>query len=132
MGKLSGKSALITGGGQGIGRGIAMALAKDGASVAIVGRTVEKLEKVVAEIEANSERVLAEKRAKEETARLKAEKEETERISKEKEAARLKAEKEEIENGVDKSQPNYIETLNQRFKVKSYFFINHSINFRRN
>lgn len=51
MGKLSGKSALITGGGQGIGRGIAMALAKDGASVAIVGRTVEKLEKVVAEIE---------------------------------------------------------------------------------
>jgi len=37
-GKLEGKSALVTGGDQGIGRGVALRLAEDGADVAIVYR----------------------------------------------------------------------------------------------
>ncbi|REK25082.1 MAG: SDR family NAD(P)-dependent oxidoreductase [Actinobacteria bacterium] len=51
MGKLNGKRALVTGGGQGIGRGIALALAAKGASVAVMGRTPDKVEKAAAEIE---------------------------------------------------------------------------------
>jgi NAD(P)-dependent dehydrogenase (short-subunit alcohol dehydrogenase family) len=51
MGELDGKVALVTGAGQGSGRGIALALADAGAAVAVVGRTVSKLDDVVAEIE---------------------------------------------------------------------------------
>jgi NAD(P)-dependent dehydrogenase (short-subunit alcohol dehydrogenase family) len=40
---LSGRRALVTGGGQGIGLGIAMALAGEGASVALMGRTEAKV-----------------------------------------------------------------------------------------
>jgi 2-hydroxycyclohexanecarboxyl-CoA dehydrogenase len=47
---LNGKVAIVTGAGQGIGRGIALALAKEGAQVAAVGRTAAKVEKVAAEI----------------------------------------------------------------------------------
>lgn len=43
MGKLDGKIALITGAGQGIGQGIALALAKEGAAIAVAGRTESKL-----------------------------------------------------------------------------------------
>ncbi|CAN5258507.1 SDR family oxidoreductase [Rhodococcus qingshengii] len=43
MGKLEGKVALITGAGQGIGQGIALALAKEGAVIAVAGRTESKL-----------------------------------------------------------------------------------------
>jgi len=43
MGKLEGKVALITGAGQGIGQGIALALAKEGAGIAVAGRTESKL-----------------------------------------------------------------------------------------
>jgi NAD(P)-dependent dehydrogenase (short-subunit alcohol dehydrogenase family) len=41
--ELSGKTALITGGGSGIGLGIALALAREGCRVAISGRNEEKL-----------------------------------------------------------------------------------------
>lgn len=44
MGNLDGKVAVITGAGQGVGQGIALALASEGASVAVLGRTAAKLE----------------------------------------------------------------------------------------
>jgi 2-hydroxycyclohexanecarboxyl-CoA dehydrogenase len=50
--RLTGKAALVTGAGQGVGRGIATALAKEGAAVAVVGRTLAKCESVVDEIRA--------------------------------------------------------------------------------
>ncbi|MFF3335269.1 SDR family NAD(P)-dependent oxidoreductase [Streptomyces sp. NPDC002888] len=50
MGRLSGKTALVTGGGQGVGRGIALALAAEGAAVAITGRTEGTLKDTAGEI----------------------------------------------------------------------------------
>ena len=50
MGNLSGKIALVTGAGQGVGQGIAWALSAEGASVAVAGRTLSKLEATCAEI----------------------------------------------------------------------------------
>lgn len=50
MGKLDGKIAVITGGGSGIGFAIAQRFAEDGASVVLVGRTKERLDRAVAEI----------------------------------------------------------------------------------
>jgi NAD(P)-dependent dehydrogenase (short-subunit alcohol dehydrogenase family) len=50
MGALDGKVALITGAGQGVGQGIAYALAADGAKIAVAGRTLGKCEDTVAEI----------------------------------------------------------------------------------
>ena len=41
---LTGKTALITGGGQGVGQGIGLALAKQGANIVVTGRTLEKCE----------------------------------------------------------------------------------------
>lgn len=44
MGTLDGKIALVTGAGQGVGQGIALALATEGVDVAVLGRTADKLE----------------------------------------------------------------------------------------
>lgn len=49
---LDGKCAIVTGGGTGIGRAIALALAQNGANVVVAGRRLEPLERVVAEIRA--------------------------------------------------------------------------------
>lgn len=50
MGILDGRGAIVTGAGQGVGRGIALALAEEGAHVAVLGRTADKLSKTCAEI----------------------------------------------------------------------------------
>ena len=47
--RLDGETAIVTGGGTGIGRAIALALASAGASVAITGRRWEPLQKTAAE-----------------------------------------------------------------------------------
>ena len=52
MSTLTGRVAVVTGGGHGVGRGIALALAGAGASVAVCGRTQETLTAVRLEIEA--------------------------------------------------------------------------------
>jgi NAD(P)-dependent dehydrogenase (short-subunit alcohol dehydrogenase family) len=49
MNRLEGLTAVVTGAGQGIGRGIALALAKEGAAVALAGRTGAKVESVLGE-----------------------------------------------------------------------------------
>lgn len=49
---LKGRAAIITGGGSGIGKGCALAMAEAGARVLIVGRRLGKLDEVKAEIDA--------------------------------------------------------------------------------
>lgn len=53
MGVLDGQAALVTGGGSGIGRAAALALAGDGALVALVGRRSHLLEETARLIEAS-------------------------------------------------------------------------------
>jgi 3-oxoacyl-[acyl-carrier protein] reductase len=50
--KLEGRVALVTGASQGIGHACALALAREGASVAVAARNREKLDELVAEIAA--------------------------------------------------------------------------------
>lgn len=54
IGNVDGRVALVTGGNSGMGAEIAWLLARGGASVAVVGRDRERLEKSVARIEAES------------------------------------------------------------------------------
>jgi NAD(P)-dependent dehydrogenase (short-subunit alcohol dehydrogenase family) len=49
MNRLDGKVALVTGGGQGVGLGIARAMAAAGARVALVDRVAERAEQAAAE-----------------------------------------------------------------------------------
>lgn len=50
MAFLEGKVAIVTGSGQGVGRGIALALASEGATIAAIGRTLEKCERTAGAI----------------------------------------------------------------------------------
>jgi NAD(P)-dependent dehydrogenase (short-subunit alcohol dehydrogenase family) len=59
MALLDGKVAIVTGAGQGVGRGIALALAREGVAVAVIGRTLEKCERTLGEIEALGGRGIA-------------------------------------------------------------------------
>jgi meso-butanediol dehydrogenase/(S,S)-butanediol dehydrogenase/diacetyl reductase len=56
---LENKVALVTGAGQGVGQGIALALATKGAKVAVTGRTLEKLEVTCNEIGSRGGEALA-------------------------------------------------------------------------
>jgi 2-hydroxycyclohexanecarboxyl-CoA dehydrogenase len=57
--KLAGQTALVTGGGRGIGRAIVLALAREGCQVAVADLVVESARAVAAEVEAGGSKALA-------------------------------------------------------------------------
>lgn len=59
MGILDGKTALVTGAGRGIGRGISLALAKEGAAISVVDLVGETAHRVADEITAFGGQALA-------------------------------------------------------------------------
>jgi 3-oxoacyl-[acyl-carrier protein] reductase len=59
MFSLTGQIALVTGGSQGIGRGAALVLARCGADVAVMARSLDKCEAVAEEVRAEGRRALA-------------------------------------------------------------------------
>ena len=59
MGRLDGRVVLVTGAGQGIGQGIALAAAAEGAHIVAAGRTLDKVEKTADEVRARGVEALA-------------------------------------------------------------------------
>jgi NAD(P)-dependent dehydrogenase (short-subunit alcohol dehydrogenase family) len=56
---LEGQTAIVTGGGRGIGRAIALAFARSGATVALASRSADELERTVSEVASQGGRALA-------------------------------------------------------------------------
>jgi 3-oxoacyl-[acyl-carrier protein] reductase len=70
MGFLNGKIAVVTGGNRGIGRGIAAALAKEGATVALTSRALADAERAASEIGGGARGYACDVRAHEAVQRL--------------------------------------------------------------
>src|SRR5271157_838018 len=56
---LEGKNAIVTGGGRGIGKAVALAFAQHGANVAVVSRSQDELDAAVDEIQSQGVKGLA-------------------------------------------------------------------------